>query len=76
MILQVGADLSTKGYLETIAQATDDILVQLIFNNAGYMLSGLFESRWVSTSLTLNRITHSCMITMVLYSTDEALIQM
>lgn len=42
---QVGANLAETGYLEKIAGATDDICVQLIFNNAGYMLSGFFESR-------------------------------
>lgn len=44
-VAQVGVDLSKKGYLEPIAAASDDICVQLIFNNAGYMLSGFFESR-------------------------------
>lgn len=39
-------DLSEPGkYLEPIAEATKDIDVQLIFNNAGYMLTGFFE-RW------------------------------
>ena len=34
-IRAVGADLSRPGYLELVAQATEDITVQLIFNNAG-----------------------------------------
>jgi hypothetical protein len=46
MTAQIGVDLSKKGYLDPIAAATDDICVQLVFNNAGYMLSGFFESRF------------------------------
>jgi len=49
MVAQVGVDLSKKGYLEPIAAASDDICVQLIFNNAGYMLSGFFESRYAGS---------------------------
>ncbi|KAL3143531.1 hypothetical protein ABBQ38_002330 [Trebouxia sp. C0009 RCD-2024] len=45
-IRKVAVDLSESGkYLEPIAEATKDIDVQLIFNNAGYMLTGFFE-RW------------------------------
>lgn len=43
---QVAVDLSEPGsYLEPIAEATKDIDVQLVFNNAGYILTGFFE-RW------------------------------
>ena len=34
-IRAVGADLSRPGYLERVASATEDINVQLVFNNAG-----------------------------------------
>lgn len=34
-IRAVGADLSRPGYLERVAAATEDIKVQLLFNNAG-----------------------------------------
>ena len=42
-------DLSEPGsYLGPIAEATKDIDVQLIFNNAGYILTGFFE-RWYAS---------------------------
>ena len=41
---QVGADLGKPGYLEVVAQATQDIDVQVLFCNAGYMLTGFFEN--------------------------------
>ena len=41
----MGVNLGKPGSLEPIAAATSDISVQLVFNNAGYMLSGFFESR-------------------------------
>ncbi|KAK9804517.1 hypothetical protein WJX73_002936 [Symbiochloris irregularis] len=41
---KVAANLGKPGYLADIAAATADINVQLIFCNAGYMLTGLFES--------------------------------
>lgn len=37
---KVGANLSTGDYLKTIASQTDDISVNIVFNNAGYMLTG------------------------------------
>lgn len=42
--LQVGVNLGKPGYLEQIDKETADIDVQLLFNNAGYMLTGFFES--------------------------------
>lgn len=42
--VKVAADLGKPGYLDVIAQATEDIDVQLLFCNAGYMLTGFFES--------------------------------
>jgi NAD(P)-dependent dehydrogenase (short-subunit alcohol dehydrogenase family) len=41
-IRTVGADLSRSGYLEKVASATEDITVQLLFNNAGFMVTGFF----------------------------------
>jgi short-subunit dehydrogenase len=38
----VGVDLGQPTYLETIVKATADISVQLIFNNAGFVATGLF----------------------------------
>lgn len=34
-IRAVGADLSRPGYVERISEATQDITIQLLFNNAG-----------------------------------------
>lgn len=42
--LQVGVNLGKPGYLEHIDKETADIDVQVLFNNAGYMLTGFFES--------------------------------
>ena len=44
-LLQVPANLGKEGYLSDIAKATDDIDVQLIFCNAGYLLTGFFHNR-------------------------------
>lgn len=45
----VGADLGAPGapYLAPIASATSDIDVQCLFFNAGYMVTGFFESTCV-----------------------------
>jgi short-subunit dehydrogenase len=40
---QVGANLGQDGYLETIAAATEKIDVQLVFNNAGFIVTGFFH---------------------------------
>lgn len=41
---QVGVDLSTHGvYMGAITEATKDIDVQVVFNNAGYMVTGFFD---------------------------------
>lgn len=34
----------TDGYVDAIREATKDIPVQLVFNNAGYMLTGFFAN--------------------------------
>ncbi|EIE24820.1 NAD(P)-binding protein [Coccomyxa subellipsoidea C-169] len=41
---KVGVNLGKTGYLEKIAEATADIDVQILFCNAGYMLTGFFEN--------------------------------
>jgi hypothetical protein len=47
---QVGVNLGTPGaYLKVIADATEDIDVTLLFNNAGFMVTGFFDktcARW------------------------------
>lgn len=45
-VLQVAVDLSKPGYMETIADATSDVDVQVVFNNAGYIITGFFEDRY------------------------------
>jgi hypothetical protein len=45
VLTQVGVDLSRPGYMPVIAKATADIDVQIVFCNAGYILSGFFYSR-------------------------------
>lgn len=42
---KVAVDLSKPGYMETIADATSDVDVQVVFNNAGYIVTGFFEDR-------------------------------
>lgn len=47
MQCQVPADLGGNEYLGPIADATKDISVQIIFCNAGYLLTGFFHTRCV-----------------------------
>lgn len=57
----VPADLSLENgtYLDEIIAATHDIHVTLIFNNAGYILTGLFADRPLSAQL------HNCHVNML-----------
>jgi hypothetical protein len=43
--LQVGINLGRRdaNYMEAIKEATKDIDVQLVFNNAGYIVTGFFD---------------------------------
>lgn len=45
-MLQVGVNLGKSGYMKTIQDATADIDVQIVFNNAGYMLTGFFQTKF------------------------------
>ena len=47
----VGVNLGKEGYMEPIKEATRDILPQLIFNNAGYIATGLFKDGPVEKQL-------------------------
>ena len=40
----VGADLSKPGFMDALDQVTHDKCVQLLFCNAGFMLSGFFHA--------------------------------
>ncbi|KIY95930.1 hypothetical protein MNEG_12034 [Monoraphidium neglectum] len=42
---KVGANLGKSGYMAEITRATSDINVQVVFCNAGYILSGFFYTR-------------------------------
>ncbi|KXZ54212.1 hypothetical protein GPECTOR_5g304 [Gonium pectorale] len=42
---KVAADLGGSDYLAPIVEATSDIKVQIVFNNAGYLLTGFFHTR-------------------------------
>lgn len=44
VFVQVGVDLATPGFMPSIAEATQDIDVQIVFCNAGYMLTGFFHT--------------------------------
>ena len=39
---QVGVNLGQPGYMDAIAKQTADIDVQVVFCNAGYVLTGFF----------------------------------
>ena len=44
MQTQVGVNLGTPGaYLKTIEDATKDLDVTIVFNNAGFMVTGFFD---------------------------------
>ena len=43
--LQIAVNLGKDGYLPEIVKATDDINVQIVFCNAGYLLTGFFHNR-------------------------------
>ena len=54
--LKIGVNLGAPGYVDKIADATKDIDVQLVFNNAGYMLTGFFDK----TPLARLMMNHEC----------------
>ena len=54
--IKVGVNLGAPGYLDKIADATKDVDVQLVFNNAGYMLTGFFDK----TPLARLMMNHEC----------------
>merc|ERR1712216_1098048 len=49
-------NICPPGYVDKIADATKDIDVQLVFNNAGYMLTGFFDK----TPLARLMMNHEC----------------
>ncbi|EME29271.1 short chain dehydrogenase [Galdieria sulphuraria] len=71
----VGVDLSVEPhvYMNKIMQATEDIVVQVVFNNAGYLSMGFFRHQDVEklignlecNALSAIRITHHFMKRMI-----------
>ena len=47
--IKVGVNLGTPGYLDKIDEATKAVGVQLVFNNAGFMLTGFFDKQCVQS---------------------------
>lgn len=41
---QVGVNLAKPGYMEEIKRATEGLDIQIVFCNAGYVLTGFFDS--------------------------------
>lgn len=51
-VCQVGVNLGTPGaYLKTIEDATADLDVTILFNNAGFMVTGFFDKTCVRADL-------------------------
>jgi short-subunit dehydrogenase len=52
-VRQVKANLSdaTGAWMEDVKKATDDVDIQLVFNNAGFIVTGFFEQSPLSTHL-------------------------
>eukprot|EP00210_Caulerpa_lentillifera_P000346 g339.t1 len=48
---KIGVDLSDQQYLETIQKVTEDIEIQLLFCNAGYLVTGLFHDTTLKRQL-------------------------
>lgn len=50
--IPVGVDLSSPGhYMDDIRAATDSLSIQLVFSNAGYILTGFFSSMPIKAHL-------------------------
>jgi short-subunit dehydrogenase len=59
-IIPVGADLSRPGYMEALEEVTSDKNVQLLFCNAGFMLSGFFADTHVNASKANSAVNVGC----------------
>ena len=46
LLPQVGANLAKPGFMDAIIRETDDIDIQIVFCNAGYILTGFFHTRY------------------------------
>ena len=59
-IIPVGADLSKPGYMKALDDVTKDKDVQLLFCNAGFMLSGFFASTHVNAAKANSAVNVGC----------------
>lgn len=59
----MGVDLGKPGYLGEVAKQTADIDVAIVFCNAGYMLTGFFDSMCAvqpAVERPQQRLRHGC----------------
>jgi hypothetical protein len=56
----VGVNLGKTGYMKDISDATADIDVQILFCNAGYMLTGFFENTCPPPPNAASHAVRSC----------------
>eukprot|EP00241_Pyramimonas_parkeae_P007256 CAMPEP_0114246750 /NCGR_PEP_ID=MMETSP0058-20121206/12645_1 /TAXON_ID=36894 /ORGANISM="Pyramimonas parkeae, CCMP726" /LENGTH=312 /DNA_ID=CAMNT_0001359989 /DNA_START=28 /DNA_END=966 /DNA_ORIENTATION=+ len=63
---KVGVNLGKResGYMEAIQEATKDIDVQLLFNNAGYIVTGFFDKTTVESQM-MNMECNACSAAML-----------
>lgn len=54
--IKIGVNLGTPGYLDKIDEATKGVDVQLVFNNAGFMLTGFFDKQPLAKLM----VNHEC----------------
>jgi len=58
----VGVNLGTDGYMQSIAKATEDIEVSLLFNNAGFVTVGLFPDVPLEKHLANVEVNSGCAV--------------
>ena len=61
-IRKVGADLSREGYMEKIKDSTKDISITCVFNNAGYITTGMFADVPIEKHLLNLHCNSTCAI--------------
>ncbi|KAJ3025789.1 hypothetical protein HDV00_012495 [Rhizophlyctis rosea] len=58
----VGVDLSSDTYMEKLIEATKDVEINLLFNNAGYITTGFFASTPLEKTLANYNVNATCTI--------------
>eukprot|EP01026_Neomeris_dumetosa_P039110 TRINITY_DN3203_c0_g1_i4.p1 TRINITY_DN3203_c0_g1~~TRINITY_DN3203_c0_g1_i4.p1 ORF type:complete len:308 (-),score=40.83 TRINITY_DN3203_c0_g1_i4:393-1316(-) len=66
---KVGVNLGSPGYMDEIVKQTQDINVQLVFANAGYLVTGFF----VDNSLSKHLANYECNLTSAIAITHHFL---